>query len=151
MLLSVRVGLKRVLVAQAESRQPIRRYGEIGESVDLYVGAASKVLLAAMPVDAARGYLEKIVRFVDTVDSSAWVESQMSEVDVVRVRSLATTRNERGIGGCAIAAPVVDHEGAWIAAVHVSVPVPRFTEEAERRAMRAVVACANEISALYAA
>lgn len=151
MLLSVRVGLKRVLVAQAQSRQPIRRFGEIGESVDLHVGAAGKVLLAALPADAARAYLEKASRFVGVDDASAWVESQAAAVEAVRKRSIATTKNERGIGGCAVAAPVVDPDGQWIAALHVSVPMPRFTDDIERRATRTVVACANEISALYAA
>jgi DNA-binding IclR family transcriptional regulator len=145
-VLSVRVGEYRVHLEQAEGTLPIRRHVEMGERVPLCVGGASKVLLAGLPDADVRDYLGRTTLTAYGPNTTTDVDKLLEEVALIRRQGYAEGINERNLGGVGVAAPVFDHAGAVVAALHVSVPQFRYQPATRKRCIAAVVDGARAIS-----
>lgn len=113
----------RVCVAQQESPRPLRHVVQVGDELPLWVGAASKVLLS----DAPETLLTRVARrspygeeHLDTL--RRWAAD-------VRRDGYAVSHGEREEGLSAVAAPVTGRSGAVVAALALSGPTFRFTDE----------------------
>src|SRR5438094_623922 len=145
-VLSVRVGDFRVHLEQAEGTLPIRRHVEMGERVPLYAGGASKVLLAGLPDAAVRDYLARVALTSYGPTTVTDPEKILAQVMAIRKAGYAEGVNERNLGGVGVAAPVYDHTGAIVAALHVSVPQFRYRRKLRRHCLQAVVDGAKAVS-----
>jgi len=113
----------RVCIAQQESRQPLRHVVHVGDEIPLWAGASSKVLLR----DASPSLLVRIAR------SSPYGESHVDTLrqwiqEAVRT-GCATSAGERDQGLSAVAVPVTGRSVAVVAALSLSGPTVRFTED----------------------
>jgi len=137
--LSVRLGDYRIHLDHVESTHPFRRTAEVGLRVPLYVGAASKVFLAAMEDAKVAAYLKRtpLVPFSPTTITDP--DRLWKELREIRRRGYAESRNERNIGGAGVAAAVRDYTGEVVAAIHVSVPVSRYTPNLRARCIQAIL------------
>lgn len=122
--LYVRDGLERVRIQAVESRQIIRRVAPIGDRMPLTAGASSKVLAAYAPPEIQEAILND-PSWPESVDR----ERYRVQLEEVRRRGYATSMEEREAGASAVAAPVFNRSGEIIAALAVSGPVGRLTEE----------------------
>ncbi|HUZ77325.1 MAG TPA: IclR family transcriptional regulator [Chloroflexota bacterium] len=145
-VLSVRVGEYRVHLEQAEGILPIRRHVEMGERVPLCVGGASKVLLAGLPDTDVRQYLDRQTLTAYGPNTTTDPQRLLEEIRIIRERGYAEGINERNLGGVGVAAPIYDHTGAAVAALHVSVPQFRYSAGTRTRCIAAVVNGAQAIS-----
>lgn len=143
--LFVRVGDKRVLVAQEEGRQTIRSYREVGETADLYLTASSRLLLAGMDDREISAYLER-VRPTATDGTPIPPGELWAQIRRAREAGIAESFNERNLGGAAVAAPIRDASGRVVAALHISVPVTRYDEALRTRCLELAPAVATRIS-----
>ena len=113
----------RVCIAQQESPQPLRHVVHIGDELPLWAGASSKVLLR----NASPALLERIAR------SSPYGEQhtrRMQEwIDEAAHQGFAVSHGEREEGLTAVAVPVLGRSGTVVAALTLSGPTMRFTEE----------------------
>ena len=145
-VLSVREGDFRVHVDQVEGRHPFRRIAPPGERAPLYAGAASKVLLASLDDAEIADYLRR-VPLVPLSPSTITNPARLrKEITLVRRRGYAEGLNERNHGGAAAAAAVRDHTAATVAALHISVPIARYSPKVRMLCVKAVREGAEALS-----
>jgi DNA-binding IclR family transcriptional regulator len=112
----------RVCVAQQEGPQPLRHVVHVGDELPMWAGASAKVLLR----DASPALLDRIAR------GSPWGPKHVGRlrewIDEAAVRGYAESHGEREDGLSAVAAPILGGSGRVIAALGLSGPTVRFTE-----------------------
>jgi DNA-binding IclR family transcriptional regulator len=113
----------RVCNAQQESPQPLRHVVHIGDELPLWAGAASKVLLRS----ASPALLHRLARSSPYGDGH--IRRLQEWIDEAAQRGWAVSHGEREDGLSAVAAPVLSRSGAVVAALSMSGPTMRFTEE----------------------
>lgn len=135
-----------VNVDQARGPAAVSTHNWVGELTPLHATSSGKVLLAFMAADARRDLLAAagLQRFTEgTITSVERLEAQLQDVPrsgyVVSLEEL-----EPGLN--AVAAPIRDHLGVVIAALSVSGPAYRLTEERAREIAPTVVAAADDVS-----
>jgi len=128
-VLSVRDHDFRVNVDAVEAINAISQSQQIGVPIPLYAGATSRVFLAAMEPQEVAAYLDrtKLQSFSDTT----LIDRSRLEIEIQRVRKqgFALSTAEFTVGGVAVARIVRDRAGLPIAAMHVSIPRSRATED----------------------
>lgn len=135
-----------VNVDQARGPAAVSTHNWVGELTPLHATSSGKVLLAFMSADARRNLLAEagLRRFTEhTITSVERLEAQLQDVSrtgyVVSLEEL-----EPGLN--AVAAPIRDHLGGVIAALSVSGPAYRLTEERVREIAPLAVAAADDVS-----
>jgi IclR family transcriptional regulator, acetate operon repressor len=101
----------RVLVAAAQSREPVAWRAELGLLTSLTQGAGGKALVAFMP---DRPDLQKLLT---------------SDPDQIRQQGYATSENEAGRGAAGLSAPVFDRSGIVVASIGVTMPMQRMPQD----------------------
>jgi len=115
-------------VAKVESLQTIRMSSRIGGTSPLYCTGVGKVLLANQSLDFIESLLAKpLKRFTSNtiIEPSALRE----ELTRIRAQGYALDREEHEPHVRCVAAPLRDHTGTVVAAISVSGPDIRMTEE----------------------
>jgi DNA-binding IclR family transcriptional regulator len=113
----------RVCIAQQESPQPLRHVVHIGDELPLWAGASAKVLLIGAPqalltrVAASSPYGDKHIKQL-----RRWTEEAAEQ-------GFAVSHGEREEGLTAVAAPILGKSGAVIAALSLSGPTVRFSDD----------------------
>jgi DNA-binding IclR family transcriptional regulator len=130
-------------IAQVDSTYLIGGTNWVGRPVPLHASALGKVLLAYDAAALPPGPLE---RCTDRTVTSA--RELRAELAAVRARGYAVADEELERGLVALAAPVFRYDAAVVAAVSVSAPATRMTDEAAANAVRC---CTDEAAALSAA
>jgi DNA-binding IclR family transcriptional regulator len=113
----------RVCVAQQESPQPLRHVVHVGDELPLWAGASSKVLLH----DAPESLLARVAR------SSPYGEGHVKRlhewIEEAGHQGWAVSHGEREDGLSAVAVPVLGRSGAVVAALSLSGPTVRFSDD----------------------
>jgi DNA-binding IclR family transcriptional regulator len=113
----------RVCIAQQESPQPLRHVVHIGDELPLWAGASAKVLLR----NASPALLARVAR------SSPYGEGHARRlqewIDEAALRGHAVSHGEREEGLTAVAVPILGRSGTVVAALSLSGPTLRFTDE----------------------
>ena len=145
-VLSVQSGDGRVHIDVVESLQPVRRTADIGVSAPLYVGAASKVLLAGMNDADIEAYLARtpLKAFQHTTITSA--DALWREIRLIRRRGYAESKGELVSGGGALAAPLKDYSGRTVAVLDILTPESRYTSEHRETCIRLLLAGVRQVS-----
>ncbi|RLV50356.1 IclR family transcriptional regulator [Nocardioides mangrovicus] len=121
--LYVRRDIHRVCVAQHQGTQTLRHVVQVGDELPLWSGASSKILL-----DGATGsVLERVA--ADSPEGSVALEALREDVQRAGEDGFAVSHGEREVGVSAVAVPVRDRRGTVLAALTISGPTARFTEE----------------------
>lgn len=135
-----------VNVDQARGPTAVGSHNWVGELTPLHATSSGKILLASMSAEARRNLLLEagLSRFTErTITSIDDLDQQLTSVArdgyVVSIEEL-----EHGL--TAVAAPIRDHTGAVVAALSVSGPVYRLTEERTREIAPAVMSAAAAIA-----
>jgi DNA-binding IclR family transcriptional regulator len=113
----------RVCVAQQESPQPLRHVVRVGDELPLWGGASSKVLLR----DASPALLKRIAR--SSPAGADYVDSIHKGLSEAADQGYAVSHGEREAGLSAVAVPVLGKNGSVAAALSLSGPTVRFSEE----------------------
>jgi len=99
---------------------------EVGKLVMAHSRASGKALLSQLPkseVDTFLANCDLPPVMPNTITEPQELEH---ELDLVRSRGYAVDMEEDQIGGACIAAPIFDHKGKAIAAVSISISIPRL-------------------------
>lgn len=135
-----------VNVEQARGPTSVGTHNWVGELTPLHATSSGKILLSAMSAQARRDLLKQpgLTRYTERTitsfgDLDRLLETVARDGYVVSVEEL-----EHGL--TAVAAPIRDHTGAVIAALSVSGPVYRLTEERAREIAPEVVSAAASVS-----
>lgn len=120
---------KRIIIEKIESPNEIQRVLKLGENLPLYFGSAGKVLLASLSDEEFEKCLkeERLISFTPhTITNKSKLMKNLHEI---REKGYAIAIEERIPGGASIGAPIFDYTGKVIAALSISGPVLRFSEE----------------------
>lgn len=127
--LAIRDGSEVVYVEQLPSLHPLGTRDEVGKRASVHCTALGKALVAWLP----EGEVERVVGGCDlramTPNTITDAEQFLRELERTRERGYAVDDEEVELGVRCVAAPVFDHAGRVVAAVSVSVPVPRMPVE----------------------
>lgn len=131
---------------QARGPAAVGTHNWIGQSTPLHATASGKILLAHLNSHDRREALEQVVleRFTEHTITS--VRRLEEELDAAQRLGYAVVAEEYEEGLNSIAAPIRDYAGMPSAALSVSGPVYRFSEERMRDVVSDVIAAAAEIS-----
>jgi DNA-binding IclR family transcriptional regulator len=138
--LYIRDGKERIRLQAVQSNQAVRRVAPVGVRLPLFVGAASKVLIAfAEP--AARNELLSEAGGPLPVDRTSYME----QLEEIRRVGYAISVEERESGAAAVSAPILDRSGRLAAALSVSGPVSRLSADALHRLAPSVIEAARRM------
>jgi DNA-binding IclR family transcriptional regulator len=118
-----------VCLERVESSQPLRLSVEPGRQLPLHAGASQKALLAFLAEEEvdriASASLERLCRA--TITDGGALRSDLVEV---RTRGWAISFEETNVGVWGVAVPLLDDEGAAVAAVGLAGPSARLSQSA---------------------
>ena len=127
-LVRVREGLETVCIARFDSPHGVRVHTEIGNRRHLYAGASGKLLLSYAPPDVQDAVLNgELERF--TPNTPADRSTLEKEFEKIKAQGYSTSFAERTAETVAVAAPVRDAGGAVVAALSITCPSSRMSED----------------------
>lgn len=145
--LSVLQGSERVCVDQVLSPQEVRLSAVLGRPYPLYAGAASKVLLAALPDIEVKDYFKRVR--LDRLTDRTPTDRRRLDADLAEIRrcGYAASQGEREAGAASVAAAVLEASGRPFGSISICGPADRFPPERVRRWGGLVTHTAAELSA----
>ena len=139
-------GKERVCIERLESPETVRIVSHIGLRIPLYAGSAGKVFLAFLPEDRR----EEILTTTEMVPLSPCtitdIDKLKAELNKIREQGYAISRGEWILEAAGVAAPIFGHTRHIIAALTISGPAQRFTDEKINEIIPLVTSGAEEIS-----
>ena len=118
-----------IYLAQVECRQMMRVQAKPGSRVPIHSSAVGKAILAAMPIDKARKFI-KMREFERATDKTLIDQKTLClEIDEVRESGFGRDDEEHSIGLRCVASAIFDEFGEPIAAVSLSGPMARVSDE----------------------
>lgn len=145
-ILSIRVGTRRINIDYVESTQAIRRNSQAGFEAPLHIGAAGRTLMAGLGAGELDEYMKSVplVRYNSTIPiAESTVRSLLGRG---RGHGFTVSLREITPDTAAVSAPVHDHAGEVVAALTISCPVDRFSPSLERACIVHVTNGAAEVS-----
>lgn len=130
-------------LAQVDSRHPLGAGNWVGRRIPIHASSMGKVFMA---FGAAQPPFGRLARLGPRTITS--LHDLLAELEQVRRDGYATTWEELDEGLCSAAAPVHGARGSVIAAISVSAPTVRTSEERLRQVASQVVDEADALSAL---
>ncbi|MBA2520567.1 MAG: IclR family transcriptional regulator [Chloroflexia bacterium] len=135
-----------VHLAVAAPDRPLRYWASIGKREDAHYTGLGKVLMAALDDRELDRFLasRRLVRKTDrTLTEPAALRAEIARI---RARGYGIDDEESNLGIYCIAAPIVDHTGAVIAAVSISGAKSEFTDQVTPISIDAVRRAGHDIS-----
>lgn len=126
--LYVREDDSRICIAAVEARHELRPFIQLGRPLPLRVGAAGKLLLAFAEEDVQRRELRRARAGHDAMPNAPRADLSR-QLEEIRRRRWAISSEEREEGVAAIATTVVDSTDRIVAALCISGPTVRLTDE----------------------
>jgi DNA-binding IclR family transcriptional regulator len=156
--LSVQVGetvhlgvLQKTTVVYLDKVEPVNRRvwlaSRIGTSNPVYCTAMGKAMLAFLPAESAAEIMGKIRFTRFTPRTLCTPEALMRSLERVRRRGYAIDDEEVEAGVRCIGAPILDETGYPMAAVSVSGPASRITQQSLPAIAEHLLRCCRQISA----
>lgn len=139
-------GVENVYLAISESPQPMKLVSAVGKRLYAHATGLGKVLLAGLPEDEAARRLAtvRLPRF--TANTLVDLDELLAALEVVRSQGYASDNEEYVVGCRCIAMPIRDAGGRVAAAMSVSIPTPRYSEEVAARIHAALRDAVSELS-----
>ena len=147
--LLIRQGFDRVVVQRVDSPHPLRYTIRIGQRLPLHVGAAGVVLASAMPEEELRQLLDRLGEIRLATGETLTRDDWLAKLERVRRQGFAVSVEEREVGVVSIAAPVVVPGKGTVAAIAVSGPPSRMSQEKIEYLIVEVRRAAQEIADSY--
>ncbi|WP_236790497.1 IclR family transcriptional regulator [Amycolatopsis sp. GM8] len=126
-------GLDVIYLSKIDSTHSVRLISEVGRRLPAHCTAVGKVLLAGLPPAELNARLKgrRLAALTEnSITSRAMLLAQLEEV---RRTGVAHERSESNPDAGCVAAPVVDARGEWAAAMSISIPTSRHSEESWRQ------------------
>lgn len=133
-------------VAQVPSRHSMRMFTEVGRSVELHCTGVGKAMLAQLDDDRVRHLIARQGLAPRTDHTLTTPETLLADLARIRERGYAVDEQEQEIGVRCVAVALPTAGGAW-AAVSVSGPLTRMSDDVVARAVPLLQAAADRLAA----
>jgi IclR family transcriptional regulator, KDG regulon repressor len=118
-----------VYIEKLEGNETLRTHSKVGKRAPMHCTSVGKAILAHLPENDVRAIIERKGMPYHTDHTLISMEALLEELNRIRRRGYALDLEENEYGITCIAAPVFDHLGNVAAAVSISGPTTRMTEE----------------------
>jgi DNA-binding IclR family transcriptional regulator len=122
-------GDERLCIERLESPQTVRIVTRVGRRLPLYAGSAGKVMLAYLRPRRLAEYFNTVTLAPLTSKTIIDPESLRYELEKIRAEGCAVSHGEWIEDAAGVAAPILDQNGEVVAALSISGPIGRFTDE----------------------
>lgn len=137
-----------IYIAKVDSTHAVRMVSAVGRRLPAHCTAVGKMLLAMLPDDALDALLSPDGRLPALTDNSITSPEELRHrLTGIRERGIAVEEREANPDVSCVAAPVRDSSGAVTAALSISVPTTRWSEERRVELEGLADKGANELSA----
>ncbi|MFF3171824.1 IclR family transcriptional regulator [Streptomyces sp. NPDC057900] len=136
-----------ICVAKADSTHAVRMVSAAGRRLPAHCTAVGKTLLAALPAPELDDRLYGLELTGMTPHSITDEAALRTALDAVRERGIAVEHRESDPDVSCVAAPVRDGGGRVVAALSISVPMIRWSDEREQELASLAAAGAEALSA----
>lgn len=120
-----------IYIAKVDSTHAVRMVSAAGRRLPAHCTAVGKMLLASLPEHELDARIEGRDLAAMTPNSLTDPDELRAELAAIRERGIATEHRESNPDVSCVAAPVRDGAGRVVAALSISVPMIRWTEERE--------------------
>ncbi len=144
--LAVLEGHEMVYVEILESPRAFKMSAHVGGREALHATALGKAILAHLPEDQVERLLQitGLPRYTaNTLCSPSLLKEELA---TVRARGYATDNEEKEEGACCVGVPIFGHRGLPIAAISISGPALRFSQEKMEEMGRALLEVSAKVS-----
>ncbi|KAF0819872.1 Transcriptional regulator KdgR, KDG operon repressor [Bacillus sp. ZZV12-4809] len=118
-----------VYIEKLEGNETLRMHSKVGKRAPMHCTSVGKAILAHLPSSIVSDILERKGMPVHTDKTITDKDEFMKELGQVRQKGYALDLEENEYGITCVAAPIFDHLGKVIAAVSISGPTMRMTDE----------------------
>lgn len=122
-------GSERVCVERLESPETVRIVARVGRRIPLYAGSAGKVFLAFLPDERTEEILNTTKLIPMTKRTITDADELRTNLQKIRKQGYAVSKGEWILEASGVAAPVFDQHGRIAAALTISGPTQRITDE----------------------
>lgn len=137
-----------IYIAKVDSTHAVRMVSATGRRLPAHCTSVGKMLLASLPADELDTRLRECEELVAlTPKSITDADALREELATVRTTGVAVEHREANPDVSCVAAPVRDRSGEVVAALSISVPMVRWSEERERELTELAVKGAGALSA----
>jgi len=139
-------GTERLALAREKGTHEISYSVSEGQRMELYAGAAGKVLLAYAPEEFTKNTItaESLKKLTpNTISSLAQLSRQL---EVIRRNGYAISEGERALDVWSVAAPVFDYRGMISCAIGITGPIYRIPKAVQKNFIDTVVGKARELT-----
>lgn len=147
--LQVRQGFDRLVIQRVQSCHSLGFVLQIGQRLPLHLGAAGRVLMAAMPTEELDLFLQQVGEMRLVNGSVRTPEDLRAKLEQTRLQGFAVSPGEREAGVMTVAAPVAKNGGGTIAVLSLTGPANRMTQEKVDRLIVEVRHAAHELTRRY--
>jgi IclR family KDG regulon transcriptional repressor len=144
--LYIQEGIDRVCVERLESTRSVRIVAQLGKRLPLYAGSAGKVFLAYLPPEKRDQILSMTQLKPLTPATIVNPHILHKELEKIKKMGYSVSHGEWIPEASGVSAPIFDLNGEITAAVTISGPGQRFTEENVNKFVDEIVRVAQEIS-----
>jgi len=139
-------GYERVVIAREPGIHPIGYTLIEGERMEIYAGAAGKLLLAYASDDIMNHVVRK--RFLKklTTQTIAEPERLLIELKTIKQQGYAVSKGERAEDAASVAVPVFEYQNRICAAIGIAGPKNRFPKSIMKKYIKIVGDAANNLS-----
>ncbi|MER5308578.1 IclR family transcriptional regulator [Streptomyces sp. NPDC002773] len=135
-----------IYIAKVDSSHAVRMVSATGRRLPAHCTAVGKMLLATLDEAELDERLEGRELVAMTPRSLTGPDALRTALAEIRILGVAVEQQESNPDVSCVAAPVRDRSGRVVAALSISVPVHRWTEDGENELTALAVKGANELS-----
>ncbi|WP_149182188.1 IclR family transcriptional regulator [Streptomyces sp. TRM49041] len=140
-------GLDVIYIAKVDSTHAVRMVSAAGRRLPAHCTSVGKMLLASLSQDEFDTRIDGRELAAMTPESLTDPDELRAALAVVRERGIATEHRESHPDVSCVAAPVRDSAGRVVAALSISVPMIRWSEEREAELAELAAKGADDLSA----
>jgi DNA-binding IclR family transcriptional regulator len=145
--LAVLDGAGVVYIAKVDSTHSVRMVSAVGRRLPAHCTAVGKMLLSGLSPEALAELFPKSrpleAMTAKSITSLARLERELAQI---RRRGIAVESCESNQDVACVAAPVYDHDGRMVAAMSISVPISRWSQERQEAWARLLAGGAARLS-----
>jgi DNA-binding IclR family transcriptional regulator len=139
-------GTERVALAREKGIHDISYTVSEGQRMELYAGAAGKVLLAYAPSELSSKVLSVKSLKKLTPNTITDTKDLYHQLEKIRTKGYSVSKGERAFDVWSVAAPVFDHQGLVCCAIGITGPIYRIPRAVQLKFIDTVMHKARELT-----
>ena len=139
-------GDERICVDRIESQERLRMTTHVGDRLPLHIEASGKIFLAFLPPAQRKEILARASKGPSASGKRSSRQALQDELKKIQAQGYAVSHGESTAGASCVSAPVFDGTGKPMAAITISGPTVRMTDDKVSEYASRVMATAKEVS-----